>query len=55
MIIASHKELKTNRDINIFYGDSILKQQRHIKYLGVVVDESFMEQSRVICCLESLS
>ena len=24
--IASHKALKTNRDINIFYGDSILKQ-----------------------------
>ena len=24
MIIASHKALKTNRDINIFYGDSIL-------------------------------
>jgi len=40
MIIVSHKALKTNRDINIFYGDSILKQQRHFKYLGVVVDES---------------
>ena len=38
--IASHKALKTNRDINIFHGDSILKQQRHFKYLGVVVDES---------------
>ena len=35
MIIASHKELKTNRDINIF-----LQQQRHFTYLGVVVDES---------------
>ena len=46
MIIASHKALKTNRDINIFYGDSILRQHRHFKYLfffkylGVVVDES---------------
>ena len=40
MIIASHKALKTNRDINIFYGDSILKQQTHFKYLGVVVGES---------------
>ena len=40
MIIASHKALKTNRDVNIFYGDSILKQQRHFKYLSVVVDES---------------
>jgi len=39
MIIASHKALKTNRDISIFYGDSILKQQGHFKYLGVVVDE----------------
>ena len=37
---ASLKALRTNRDINIFYGDSILKQQRHFKYLGVVVDES---------------
>ena len=40
MIIASHKALKTNRDINIFYGDSVLKQQEHFKYLGVVVEES---------------
>ena len=32
--------LKTTRDINIFYGNSILKQQKHFKYLGVVVDES---------------
>ena len=28
------------QSLNIFYGDSILKQQRHFKYLGVVVDES---------------
>ena len=47
MIIASHKELKTNRDINIFYGDSILKQQRHFKYLGVVVDESLSWNNHV--------
>jgi len=42
MIIASQQALncKTNWDINTFYGDSILKQQRHFKYLGVVVDES---------------
>ena len=26
MIIASLKALKTNRDINIFYGGSLLKQ-----------------------------
>ena len=47
MIIASHKELKTNRDINIFYGDSILKQQRHLKYIGVVVDESLLWNNHV--------
>ena len=34
MVIASKNALKTTRDINIFYGSSILK------YLGVVVDES---------------
>ncbi|RMX59771.1 hypothetical protein pdam_00015339 [Pocillopora damicornis] len=47
VIIASHKALKTNRDINIFYGDSILKQQRHFKYLGVVVDESLSWNNHV--------
>ena len=47
MIIASHKALKTNQDINIFYGDSILKQQRHFKYLGVVVDESLSWNNHV--------
>ena len=47
MIIASHKALKTIRDINIFYGDSILKQQRHFKYLGVVVDESLLWNNHV--------
>ena len=47
MIIASHKALKTNRDINIFYGDSILKQQRHFKYLGVVADESLSWNNHV--------
>ena len=31
--------LGTTRDINIFYGNSILKQQKHFKYLGVVVVE----------------
>ena len=47
MIIASHKALKTNRDVNIFYGDSILKQQRHFKYLGVVVDELLLWNNHV--------
>ena len=40
MVIASQNAPKTIRDINIFYGNSILKQQKHFKYLGVVVDES---------------
>ena len=40
MVIASQKALKTARDINIFYGDSILLQRKHFKFLGVVVDES---------------
>ena len=39
MVIASQNALKTTRDINIFYGNSILKQQQHFRYLGVVVDE----------------
>ena len=47
MIIASHKALKANRDINIFYGDSIVKQQRHFKYLSVVVDESLSWNNHV--------
>ena len=47
MIIASQKALKTNRDITIFYGDSVLKQQRHFKYLGVVVDESLSWNNHV--------
>ena len=38
MIIAFHKALKTNWDINIFYRDSLLKQQRHFKNLGVAED-----------------
>ena len=39
MVIASQNALKTTKDINIFYGNSILKQQKHFKYLGIVVDE----------------
>jgi len=40
MVIASQNALKTTRAIDIFYGNSILKQQKHFKYLDVVVDES---------------
>ena len=46
VIIASHKALKTNRDINIFFGLNI-KEQRHFKYLGVVVDESLSWNNHV--------
>ena len=49
MIIASDKALKINRDINFFYEDSILKQQRHFKYIGLVVDESLSWNNHVSC------
>ena len=51
------KRLVSTAAVLSYNGDSILKQQRHSKYLGVVVDESviIMEQSCVIYCLESLS
>ena len=47
LVIASQNALKTTRDINIFYGDSVLKQQKHFKYLGVVVDESLSWNNHV--------
>ena len=47
IVIASQNALKTTRDINIFYGNSILKQQKHFKYLGVVVDESLSWNNQV--------
>jgi len=47
MVIASQNAVKTTRDINIFYGNSILKQQKHFKYLGVVVDESLSWNNHV--------
>ena len=34
MVIASQNALKTTRDINIFYGNSILKQQKHLSILA---------------------
>ena len=46
MIIASHKALKTNQDFYIF-TDSVLKEQRHFKYLGMVVDESLSWNNHV--------
>ena len=47
MVIASQNALKTTRDINIFYGNSILKQQKHFKYFGVVIDESLSWNNHV--------
>ena len=35
------------QSLNIFYGDLILKQQRHFKYIGVVVDESLSWNNHV--------
>ena len=49
IIIASHKALKTIRDINIFYRDPILKQQSHFKYLGMVLDQSLSWNNDVSC------
>ena len=40
MVIASHRAVKTARDVRIPYGDSILEQKRSFKYLGVILDES---------------
>lgn len=39
--------LKITRDINIFYDNSTLKQQRYFKYHGVVVDESLSWNNHV--------
>ena len=47
MVITFHKALKTNWDINIFYRDSVLKQQRHFKNLGVAVDRSLSWNNHV--------
>ena len=47
MIIAFHKARKTNWDINIFYRDSLLKQQRHFKNLGVAEDKSLSWNNHV--------
>ena len=33
--------------LTFFYGDSILKQQRHFKFLGVVIDESLSWNNHV--------
>ena len=39
MVIASHRAVKTARDVHISYGDSLLESSS--MYLSVIVDESF--------------
>ena len=41
MVIASHRAVKTARDVHISYGDSLLEQKKSFKFLSVIVDESF--------------
>ena len=36
MVIASHRAVKTARDVHISYGDSLLEQKRSFKYLSVI-------------------
>ena len=47
MVTASQNAPKSTRYINIFYGNSILQQQKHSKYLGVAVDESLSWNNHV--------
>ena len=47
MVIASHRAVKTARDVHISYGDSLLEQKRSFKYLSVIVDESFSWNSHI--------
>ena len=48
MVIASHRAVKTARDVRISYGDSLLEQKRFFnKYLCVIVDESFSWNSYI--------
>ena len=39
MVSASHRAVKTARDVCISYGDSLLEPKRSFKYLGAIVDE----------------
>ena len=37
MVIASHRAVKTARDVRIYYSDSLLEQKRSFKYLCVIL------------------
>ena len=39
MVIASHRAVKTARDVRMSYGDSLLEPKRSFKYLSAIVDE----------------
>ena len=46
MVIASHRTVKTARDVRIpAYGES----QEILKYLSVIVDESFSQNTHTSC------
>ena len=47
MVIASHRAVKTARDVRIYYGDSLLEQKRSFKYLCVIVDQSLSWSSHI--------
>ena len=47
MVIASHRAVKTARDVHISYCDSLLEQKRSLTYLSVTVDELFSWNSHI--------
>ena len=47
MVIASHRAVKTARDVHISYCDSLLEQKRSLKYLSVTVDELLSWNSHI--------
>ena len=47
MVIASHRAVKTARDVHISYCDSLLERKRSFKYLSVIADESFSWNSHI--------
>ena len=47
MVIASHRAVKTARDVRISHGNPLLEQKRSFKYLCVTVDESLSWKSYI--------